>query len=121
VGGSFISYFRNGDLPALLHSAGAAAPFITRSGEIGANQHSHINQQKKEGASLTTVAKVIELVGESGISWDDAVRNAVKEASKTIDGITGVELVNCTASLDNGEIKEYKVNLKVAFGVREDR
>lgn len=71
--------------------------------------------------ALTTVAKVIELVGESPISWEDAVENAVREASKTIDGITGVELVNCTAGLNNGEIKEYKVNLKVAFGVHEDR
>ncbi len=70
---------------------------------------------------MTTVAKVIELVGESAVSWDDAVEKAVREASKTIDGITGVELVNCTAGLDNGKIKEYKVNLKVAFGVREDR
>ena len=70
---------------------------------------------------MTTVAKVIELVGESAVSWDDAVRNAVSEASKTIDGITGVEVLNWTASLDNGEIKEYKVNLKLAFGVREDR
>ncbi|MGB4125249.1 MAG: dodecin family protein, partial [Dethiobacteria bacterium] len=37
---------------------------------------------------LTTVAKVIELVGESGVSWEDAVQNAVQEASKTLDGIT---------------------------------
>ncbi|MGI6615814.1 MAG: dodecin family protein [Dethiobacteria bacterium] len=70
---------------------------------------------------MTTVAKVIELVGESQIGWEDAVHNAVEEASKTIEGITGVEVVNLTASLDNGEIEEYKVNLKLAFGVREDR
>jgi len=70
---------------------------------------------------LTTVAKVIELVGESAVSWDDAMHNAVREASKTLDGITGVEVVNFTAGLDNGEITEYKVNLKLAFGVREER
>ena len=70
---------------------------------------------------MTTVAKVIELVGESRISWDDAVRNAVKEASKTLDGLTGVEVVNFTAGLDGGEIVEYKVNLKLAFGVRNER
>ena len=70
---------------------------------------------------MTTVAKVIELVGESGVGWEDAVHNAVKEASKTLDGITGVEVVNLTASLDDGRITEYKVNLKLAFGVREDR
>ncbi len=49
------------------------------------------------------------------------MQSAVKEAAKTIDGITGVEVLNWTASLDNGEIKEYKVNLKLAFGVREQR
>ncbi len=70
---------------------------------------------------MTTVAKVIELVGESGISWDDAMQSAIREASKTLDGITGVEVVNWTASLDNGEIREYKVNMKLAFGVRGDR
>jgi len=68
---------------------------------------------------LTTVAKVIELVGESKVSWDDAVRNAVREASKTVDNLTGVEVVNMTANVDNSEIVEYKVNLKLAFGVRE--
>ncbi|MEW5784885.1 MAG: dodecin family protein [Bacillota bacterium] len=70
---------------------------------------------------MTTVAKVIELVGESKVSWDDAVRSAVREASKTVDNLTGVEVVNFTANLDNEEIIEYKVNLKLAFGVRERR
>ncbi len=70
---------------------------------------------------LTTVAKVIELVGESAVGWEDAVHNAIAEASKTLVGITGIEVVNLTASLNNGEIEEYKVNLKLAFGVQEDR
>lgn len=70
---------------------------------------------------MTTVAKVIELVGESGVSWEDAVHNAVEEAGKTIEGITGVEVLNLTASMNDGAIEEYKVNLKLAFGVREDR
>ncbi len=70
---------------------------------------------------MSTIAKVIELVGESEISWDDAVRKAVLEASKTLDNLTGVEVANFTANLDGGEILEYKVNLKLAFGVREER
>ncbi|MBS3947883.1 MAG: dodecin domain-containing protein [Dethiobacter sp.] len=70
---------------------------------------------------MTTVAKIIELVGESDVSWDDAMRNAVKEASKTVDNITGVEVVNFTVDLDDGKIIEYKVNMKLAFGVREYR
>lgn len=70
---------------------------------------------------MTTIAKVIELVGESRVGWDDAMRNAVKEASKTLDNLTGVEVVNFTAALDGGEVVEYKVNLKLAFGVKENR
>jgi dodecin len=70
---------------------------------------------------MTTVAKVIELVGESEVSWDDAMRNAVEEAAKTVDNLTGVEVVNFTAALDGGRIVEYKVNMKLAFGVREKR
>ncbi len=68
-----------------------------------------------------TVAKVVELVGESKVSWDDAVRNAVREASRTIDGITGLEVLNNTAQVYEGEITEFKANVKLAFGVRENR
>jgi len=70
---------------------------------------------------MSTVAKIIELVGESDVSWEDAMRNAVKEATKTVDNITGVEVVNFTVGLDDGKIIDYKVNMKLAFGVREHR
>ena len=65
------------------------------------------------------VAKVIELIGQSEDSWDDAVRNAVLRASKTVDNITGVEVLNITASVAAGEVVEYRANVKLAFGVDE--
>jgi len=40
---------------------------------------------------MTTIAKIIELIGESKVSWDDAMRNAVREAAKTVDNISAVE------------------------------
>jgi len=64
-----------------------------------------------------TVAKVIELVGESRTSWDDAVRSAVADAAKTVDNIRGVEVYNMTANVNDGKIVEYKANIKLAFGV----
>lgn len=64
-----------------------------------------------------SVVKVIELVGESRQDWQDAVGNAVAEASRTIDRISGVEVSNWTANVDNGRITEYKANVKVAFEV----
>ena len=62
------------------------------------------------------VVKVMELVGSSPQSFSDAVRNAVKEASKTIRGIQGVEVLTSNATVgDNGELTNYKVNVKIAF------
>ena len=62
------------------------------------------------------VIKIIELVGVSGESFSAAVRNAVSEASKTIRGITGVDVIQSSAKVgDDGNITEYHVNVKIAF------
>lgn len=61
--------------------------------------------------------KVLELVGESKNSWQEAVENAVKDAHKTIRNITGVEVLNNTANVQEGEIVEYKANVQIAFKV----
>ena len=63
------------------------------------------------------VVKIIELVGVSQTSFSDAVRQAVTEASRTIRGINGVEVQSSQARVENGEISEYRVNVKIAFPV----
>ncbi|MGI6309055.1 MAG: dodecin family protein [Dethiobacteria bacterium] len=68
-----------------------------------------------------SVAKVIELIGESDLGWEDAVQDAVQKASQTVENITGIEVLNFTANVENDEVVEYKANVKLAFGVREDR
>jgi hypothetical protein len=68
-----------------------------------------------------TVVKVLELVGESPRSWQDAANQAVVEASQTVDNITGVEVSNWTANVDNGKISSYKANVRVAFIVDRNR
>ena len=68
------------------------------------------------GEEVGGVVKVMELVGSSPQSFSDAVRQAVKEASKTIRGIQGVEVLQSNATVgDNGELTNYKVNVKIAF------
>lgn len=64
-----------------------------------------------------SVAKVIELVGSSTESWEDAVRSDVAEASRTLRGVSGVDVQDWTASVEDGEIVEYKANVKVAFAI----
>ena len=62
------------------------------------------------------VVKIMELVGSSPKSFSDAVRNAVKEAAKTIRGIQGVEVLSSNATVgDDGELTNYKVHCKIAF------
>lgn len=65
----------------------------------------------------TVVAKIIELVGSSPRSFDEAVKNAAAEASKTIHGLRGIKVTDLTAILDGGRIKEYRATCKISFAV----
>ncbi len=62
-------------------------------------------------------AKVIELIGVSKKSFENAVEHAIEDANATTRGITGAHVENFSVRTDNGKITEYKVNLKVAFGI----
>ncbi|MHA1243634.1 MAG: dodecin family protein [Candidatus Heimdallarchaeota archaeon] len=63
------------------------------------------------------VVKIIEVIGASDKSWEDAARVAVEEASASIRGITGVDVQNLTATVKDGKIVKYKASVKVAFTV----
>lgn len=59
--------------------------------------------------------KVAEIVAESHSGWQDAVENAVAEASRRYPSVTGVEVYNWTANCQDNKIIEYKANIKVAY------
>lgn len=63
------------------------------------------------------VVKVVELIGTSPESWDDAVRQVVKEAYGTLRHIRGLDLVHQTAHVQDGKITEYRATVNVAFVV----
>jgi flavin-binding protein dodecin len=63
------------------------------------------------------VVKVVELVGTSKKSWDDAAQQAVAEAAESLRHITGVDLVHQTAHVEAGKIVEYRATVHVAFVV----
>lgn len=60
------------------------------------------------------VVKVIELVGTSSKSWQDAANQAIEEASQSLRHITGVDVVHQTAKVQDGKISEYRTTLNVA-------
>ena len=66
---------------------------------------------------MKNVAKVIEVVGSSSKSWDDAAQQAVKVASKTIKNISGVQVMHMTGQVKGSSIKTYKTTVKIAFGL----
>jgi flavin-binding protein dodecin len=56
-----------------------------------------------------------EMVGTSPSSCSDAARQAVATASRTVRNIRTVEVVKSTAVVENGEIVEYQVDLRIGF------
>lgn len=56
-----------------------------------------------------------EMVGTSPNSWSDAARQAVATASRTVRNIKTVEVVKSSAVVDDGEITEYRVEIKIGF------
>jgi hypothetical protein len=61
------------------------------------------------------VARVTRLTASSPTSWQDAVQEGLKRASKTVRGITGLEVVSQKAKIVEGKIAEYRVTVDVTF------
>ena len=59
--------------------------------------------------------KVIEVLAESSKSWEDAAQQAVTTASKTVRKIKSIYIENFEATVDNGQLKNYRVNAKITF------
>jgi flavin-binding protein dodecin len=61
------------------------------------------------------VTIIREMVGTSSESFSDAVRQAVATASRTVRNITEVEVVRSAARVVDGQVTEYRVELKIHF------
>ena len=59
-----------------------------------------------------SVAKVIEIIASSEKSFDDAVEEGIKEATKTLDNVTGAWVSEQKVTVKDGKISEYRVILK---------
>ncbi len=72
---------------------------------------------------MAGVVNVIELVADADGGWVEAVQSAVSQAARTVRNITGVEVTNLTAIVEDGRIKSYRANVNLAFAVEapEDR
>ncbi|MCA1812973.1 MAG: dodecin family protein [Halobacteriales archaeon] len=73
--------------------------------------------ERSDGRHEHRTAKVVEIIGSSRRSFEDAVRGALQDASATTRGISGAHVVSMSVKCRDGEVLEYKVDLRVAFGI----
>jgi hypothetical protein len=64
-----------------------------------------------------SVVKIIELVGESPTSWDDAAQNLVAEAKATLRGLTRIGIKEFDIRMKDNEIEVYRVRAEVSFRI----
>jgi len=63
----------------------------------------------------TSVYKVIELVGSSPTSWEDAAKNAVETAGKTLKELRIAEITQLDVKIENGKVTAYRAKVNLSF------
>lgn len=64
---------------------------------------------------MESTYKVIELVGSSKESWEDAASNAIKTASKSLRDLRIAEVIEMDMQIEDGKVITYRTKLKVSF------
>lgn len=80
-------------------------------------QQGKTDKRTAETDTFHRTAKVTELIGNSKESFEDAVRNALEDASQTLRHISGADVVRFSVKCEEGRILEYRADLKIAFGI----
>lgn len=64
-----------------------------------------------------SILKVIEVLANSNKGWDDAAKKAVEQASKSVKNIRSVYIKEQSATVKDGKLDDYRVNVKITFEV----
>lgn len=65
------------------------------------------------------VYKIVEIVGSSTIGSDDAIKNAIAKASKTLSHLNWFEVVETRGHIQDGKVAHFQVTLKVGFRIED--
>lgn len=66
-----------------------------------------------------SVYKIVEIIGTSPTSWEDAAQKALTTASKTLEELRIAEVVKQDITIDKGKITSFRVRLNLSFKYRE--
>ena len=61
--------------------------------------------------------KVIELLCNSTVGWEDAAKKGLEEASRTVKNIRSIYIKEQSATVENGKISEYRLTIKLTFEI----
>ena len=81
-------------------------------GNVGLNKYSK-NSWRYDMSN--SVYKVIELVGTSDVSWEEAAQNAVETASKSLKNLRIAEVNKLDMKLENGKVVAYRARVSLSF------
>ena len=62
-----------------------------------------------------SVYKIVELVGSSPTSWEDAAKNAVETAAKTLKDLRIAEITQMDMKIENGKVTAYRAKVNLSF------
>ncbi len=65
------------------------------------------------------VYKILELVGSSKVSIEDAIQTAIERANQTLRNMRWFEVVQTRGHIENGAVSHYQVMLKIGFTMEE--
>jgi flavin-binding protein dodecin len=68
-----------------------------------------------------SVYKIIEVVGTSKTSWEDAAKGAVDTAAKSVEDLRIAEVVKQDVTIENGKVTGYRVRLSLSFKYRAEK
>jgi len=81
------------------------------------NELKSLNEKNRR--TQMTIARITEVTSSSKKSFEDAVKNGVERASKTLKNVSGAWVKDQEVGVKNGKVTEYRVKLKITF-VLED-
>lgn len=68
-----------------------------------------------------SVYKIIELVGTSKVSWEDAAKNAVQTASKTLHDLRVAEVTKLDMKVEKGKVIAYRARVNLSLKYKSDK
>ena len=69
----------------------------------------------KQAESAESIYKVVEVIGTSRKSWDEAAKNAVETASGTLRDLRVAEIVKLDMKVEDGKVQAYRARVMLSF------